>query len=40
MITYRSIQEDDYYKMTTLIEKLADESNYYPFTSDDYKYKR
>ncbi|MBF1051052.1 MAG: GNAT family N-acetyltransferase [Peptostreptococcaceae bacterium] len=37
MINYKNIQEDDYYKMTTLIEKLADESNYYPFTSDDYK---
>lgn len=36
MINYRSIQEDEFEKMTDLIEKLADESNYYPFTSDDY----
>lgn len=37
IIEFKNVEEKDYSKLTTLIEKLADESNFYPFTSDDYK---
>ncbi|EJP20339.1 acetyltransferase, GNAT family [Peptostreptococcaceae bacterium AS15] len=37
IIEFKNVEEKDYSKLTALIEKLADESNFYPFTSDDYK---
>lgn len=37
IIEFKVIEEKNYSKLTELIEKLADESNFYPFTSDDYK---
>ena len=36
IIEFKNVEEKDYSKLTALIEKLADESNFYPFTSDDY----
>jgi len=36
IIEFKNIEEKDYSKLTELIEKLADESNFYPFTSYDY----
>ena len=37
IVEFRDIQEQEYAKLTTLIEKISDESNFYPFTSQDYK---
>ena len=36
IIEFKGIEEKDYFKLTALIEKLSDESNFYPFTSSDY----
>ena len=30
IIEFKGIEEKDYFKLTALIEKLADESNFYP----------
>lgn len=35
-VIYKSIDTKDYKNITKMIEKLADETNYYPFTSQDY----
>lgn len=35
-IIYKEINIKDYDKLTKMIEQLADETNYYPFTSQDY----
>lgn len=36
MIEYKQLNINESQKMTSVIEKLSDESNYYPFTSVDY----
>lgn len=35
-LIYRQIQINEYLEMTNMIKQVSDESNFYPFTSEDY----